>query len=334
VTLWGLEVTKATNTLKHTEVGILLYPGCVMASVHGLTDAFQVANDYADQHESVERIRTSHWKLADGGFVRGYDTAPEVAGNPEFIIIPGRLAHPLRYDEVVDFVGWLRERHGSGATIASVCGGAFMLGHTGLLAGRRCTTHWLYADVMKETFPDVEVTAGDIIVEDGDIITAGGMLAWTDLGLRLIHRVLGPTIMAEAAKFLLVDPSGREQRNYSTFAPRLSHGDEAVLRVQHWLQAHRTEEINIPSLASRAGLETRTFLRRFHKATGLKPTEYVQALRIALARERLEFSRDSVERIAWNVGYKDPSAFRRAFQKVTGLSASAYRERFGAAVLA
>lgn len=327
-------MTKAQDTLRHTEIGLLLYPGCVMASVHGLTDAFEVANDYAARHGAAERIRTSHWKLGDEGFVRSHDSAPDAAGNPEFIIIPGRLAHPLRHDEVVDFIGWLRERHRSGATIASICGGAFMLGHTGLLAGRRCTTHWLYADVMKETFPDVEVTAGDIIVEDGDIITAGGMLAWTDLGLRLIHRVLGPTIMSEAAKFLLVDPSGREQRNYSTFAPRLTHGDQAVLKVQHWLQAHRSEQIDITSLASRAGLEPRTFLRRFQKATGLKPTEYVQALRIALARERLEFSRDSVERIAWNVGYKDASAFRRVFQKVTGLSASAYRERFGTAVLA
>lgn len=174
------------------------------------------------------------------------------------------------------------------------------------------------------------MTPSDIVVEDGDIITAGGMLAWTDLGLRLIHRVLGPTVMADAAKFLLIDPSGREQRNYSTFAPRLNHGDTAVLKVQHWLQAHSGEEINVGALAERAGLEQRTFLRRFQKATGLKPTEYVQALRIGLAREKLEFSRDSVERIAFNVGYKDPSAFRRVFQKVTGLSASAYRERFAA----
>jgi transcriptional regulator GlxA family with amidase domain len=327
-------VTKAQNTLRHTEIGVLLYPGCAMASVYGLTDAFEVANDYASQHGAGERIRTSHWKLGDEGFTRSHDSTPEATGNPEFIIVPGRLADPLRYDEVEGFVGWLRERHGSGATIASICGGAFMLGHTGLLAGRRCTTHWLYADTMKATFPDVDVTAGEIIVEDGDIITAGGMLAWTDLGLRLIHRVLGPTIMAETAKFLLVDPSGREQRNYSTFAPRLSHGDEAVLRVQHWLQIHRSEEINVAALASLAGLESRTFLRRFQRATGLRPTEYVQGLRMNLARERLEFSRDSVERIAWNVGYKDPSAFRRVFQKVTGLSASAYRERFGTAALA
>jgi transcriptional regulator GlxA family with amidase domain len=330
VTESGPEVTKMMRELRHTEIGLLLYPGCAMASVYGLTDAFQVANDYAGSHGSAERIRVSHWRLGESGFGRSFDSVPELGGKPEIIIVPGRLAEPLRFDEAEAFAGWLRERHGEGTTLASICGGAFMLGHAGLLNGRRATTHWLYADTFRATFPQVAVTAGDMIVEDGDIITAGGMMAWTDLGLRLIHRLLGPTVLADTAKFLLVDPAGREQRHYSTFAPRLMHGDDAILKVQHWLQAHSGEEITVDALAMRAGLEARTFLRRFHKATGLRPTEYIQALRIALARERLEFSRDSVERIAWNVGYKDPSAFRRVFQKMTGLSASAYRERFGA----
>ncbi len=327
------EVTNTTDGLRCTEIGLLLYPGCAMASVYGLTDAFQVANDYAGQHGAADRIRTSHWRPGLDGFERSFDSAPGPGAPPAYVIVPGRLADPLTATEAGPFVGWLRRCHAAGTTLVSICGGAFMLGHAGVLSGRRATTHWLYDEAFRAAFPDVRVTAGDMIVEDGDIITAGGMLAWTDLGLRLVHRVLGPTVLADTARFLLVDPSGREQRNYATFSPRLSHGDDAVLRVQHWLQAHRTEEINVTDLASRAGLESRTFLRRFHKATGLRPTEYLQALRIALARERLEFSRDTVERIAWNVGYKDPSAFRRVFQKLTGLSASAYRDRFGAAAM-
>ncbi|WP_236020876.1 GlxA family transcriptional regulator [Devosia sediminis] len=316
--------------MRQTEIGLLLYPGCAMASVHGLTDAFEVGNQYAAQHGGPVRIRTTHWRLGSSGFERSFDSAPDDAGQPDYVVIPGRLADPLTAEEASAFIPWLRQRHDKGATLGSICGGAFMLGHAGLLDGRRATTHWLYAERFNAMFPAVAMTPSDIVVEDGDIITAGGMLAWTDLGLRLIHRVLGPTVMADAAKFLLVDPSGREQRHYSTFAPKLTHGDTAVLKVQHWLQAHSGEEINIGALAGRAGLEQRTFLRRFQKATGLKPTEYVQALRIGHAREKLEFSRDSVERIAFNVGYKDASAFRRVFQKVTGLSASAYRERFAA----
>jgi len=316
--------------IKHVEMGVLLYPGCTMATVHGLSDAFDVANIYAAEHGGPVRIRTSHWQVGSNGFERIFDSMPG-PGAPENVIIPGRLADPLTLEECAPFVEWLRQRHALGSTLTSICGGAFMLGHAALLSGRRATTHWVYADAFRQAFPDVTMTPGDMVVEDGDIITAGGMLAWTDLSLRLIHRVLGPTVMADAAKFLLVDPAGREQRHYAAFAPRMTHGDAAILRVQHWLQAHRSDEIGLPTLADQAGLEMRTFLRRFQKATGMRPTEYVQALRIAMARERLEFSRESVERIAWNVGYKDPSAFRRVFQKVTGLSASAYRERFSAA---
>lgn len=327
----GPKVTNMAETTRYAEIGLLLYPGCAMASVHGLTDAFEVANQYAAQHGGPVRIRSTHWRLGENGFARSFDSQPGDPGQPDYVVIPGRLTGPPTAEEVEAIVPWLRERHAQGATLGSTCGGAFVLGHAGLLDGRRATTHWLYAEAFKAMFPNVAMTPSDIVVEDGDVITAGGMLAWTDLGLRLIHRVLGPTVMADAAKFLLVDPAGREQRHYSTFAPRLSHGDTAVLKVQHWLQAHSSEEINVGTLAERAGLEPRTFLRRFQKATGLKPTEYVQTLRIGQAREKLEFSRDSVERIAWNVGYKDPSAFRRVFQKVTGLSASAYRERFAAA---
>lgn len=323
-------MTKKLGTIRHTEIGLMLYPGCAMASVHGLTDAFEVANDYARQHGGAERIRTTHWKLGEGGFSRIFDSAPEAGGQPVIVVVPGRLADALRADEVVDFVPWLQERHMAGSTLASICGGAFMLGHAGLLSGRRATTHWLYADAFRAAFPDVDVTPGDIIVEDGDIITAGGMLAWTDLGLRLVHRILGPTVMADTAKFLLVDPAGREQRHYSRFAPNLTHGDKAILKVQHWLQGRAGKDVSVEAMSAEAGLETRTFLRRFQKATGVRPTEYVQDLRVALAREKLEFSRDSVEQIAWDVGYKDPAAFRRVFQRITGLGVGAYRERFSA----
>lgn len=316
--------------VRHTEIGILLYPGCAMASVHGLSDAFEVANDYARQHGGADRIRTTHWKQEGRGFIRAFDTVPDGSGQPEIVVIPGRLADALSADEVAAFMPWLQERHRAGTTLASICGGAFMLGHAGLLTGRRATTHWLYADAFRLAFPDVALTPGDIIVEDGDIITAGGMLAWTDLGLRLVHRILGPTVMADTAKFLLIDPAGREQRHYSRFAPRLTHGDAAILKVQHWLQARAGKVVSNEAMAEAAGLEPRTFMRRFQRATGLRPTQYVQDLRIAHARERLEFSRDSVEQIAWDVGYKDPAAFRRVFQKVTGLAASAYRDRFSA----
>ena len=155
-------------------------------------------------------------------------------------------------------------------------------------------------------------------------------MSWTDLGLKLVDRFLGPSVMLETAQILLLDPPGREQRFYSSFAPRLNHGDAATLRVQHWMQANRGKEAALSVLASHAGLEQRTFLRRFQKATGLTSTDYAQRLRVNRARELLQFSQQPVDAIAWEVGYRDPAAFRKVFHRVVGLTPGEFRQRFHA----
>src|SRR5690606_27129016 len=188
-----------------------------------------------------------------------------------------------------------------------------------------------YAEQFQERFPAVRLDTDQLIVDDGDILTAGGAMAWTDLGMRLIDRCLGATVMVETARSLLVDPPGREQRYYSAFSPRLRHGDAAVLKVQHWLQATDARDSALATLAARAGLEERTFLRRFQKATGMTTTEYCQRLRVGRAREMLQFGRLPVERSAWDVGYGDTGAFRKVFTRIVALTPGAYRRRFHAA---
>ena len=136
--------------------------------------------------------------------------------------------------------------------------------------------------------------------------------------------------MVETARMLLIDPPGREQRYYSVFSPRLTHGDKAVLEVQHWPQATGAKEAALSTLAALARLEERTFLRRFRMATGMTTTEYCQRLRVGNARELLQSGRASIERITWEVGYSDPGAFRKVFTRIVGLSPGEYRRRFGA----
>jgi transcriptional regulator GlxA family with amidase domain len=220
------------------------------------------------------------------------------------------------------------ERHAAGTTLCSVCGGAFILAETGLLAGRSVTTHWSLTGELANRFPELQVDESRITIEDGNFITSGGVLAWADLGLKLVDRYLGPTIMLQTAQFMLADPPGREQRYYSNFSPKLHHGDTAILKVQHWLQTHATKKPSVSEMAKVGGLESRTLHRRFQKATGLKPNEYSQRLRIGKAREMLEFTNRTVDQVASAVGYEDPTSFRRVFQKVVGLSPGAYRRRF------
>jgi transcriptional regulator GlxA family with amidase domain len=135
--------------------------------------------------------------------------------------------------------------------------------------------------------------------------------------------------MVETSRFFLVDAGGREQRHYGSFAPRLSHGDEAILKVQHWLLAKGARAVSIADMAREAGLEERTFLRRFKAATGVKPTEYAQCVRMEKARELLQFTKRPIDQVAWSVGYEDSTAFRRVFNRLVGLSPGDYRRRFG-----
>lgn len=310
------------------EVGLLLYRDCQMAMVHGMTDLLAVASLFSTE-KGGRTLRISHWERGeDGAFARSFDNRAGDGGMPDVLIVPGRLTGPPDADEAAPYARWLLDRHGHGAMLASNCGGTFLLAATGLLAGRPATTHWLFAKQLQDRFPDIDVTPDKIVVEDGDIITAGGLMAWTDLGLRLIDRFLGPSVMIETGKFWLIDPSGREQRHYSSFAPRLTHGDEAVLKVQHWLQSRATKPVTVPAMAATAGLEERTFQRRFKAATGMRPVEYLQHLRIGKAREMLEFTKRSIDQIAWSVGYEDAAAFRRVFHRILGLSPGEYRQRF------
>ncbi len=315
------------------EVGILCYPDSQDAAIHGLTDLFTVANRL-----SVERggprsrqLRVSHWRLDDkeNELERVFDSHLQRPGKSTVLILPPSLDTEPGGQAMARHVRWINEQHEAGTIVCSVCVGAFLLAETGLLNGRSATTHWIHTETLAKRFPEVRLDTDKLLIDDGDIITAGGVMAWVDLGLSLIDRYISPTIMLAAARFFLVDPAGRQQRFYSSFAPQLGHGDKAVLKVQHWLQERSSEPVTVGAMAARGNLSERTFLRRFCKATGLTPKEYVQQLRVGKARESLEFSRLSVNEISWMVGYEDTGSFRKIFHRVMGLTPGEYRQRFG-----
>lgn len=314
------------------EIGLLLYPGAQLAAVHGLGDLFSVANRMAtgQERQAVPRLRVSHWQADEAGGVRRvFDSLPLDEGAPQVVILPPCLDGDATQPLAACYRDWLREQHGAGVLLASVCVGAFALAEAGLLDGRTVTTHWSLAAQMAARFPHVRVLPERMVIDDGDLITAGGLMAWTDLGLALVTRLMGPTIAAETARFLVIDLNRESQRHFSSFAPSLDHGDAAVLAVQRWLQV--VADASLADMAAWAGLGERTFLRRFRAATGMKPTEYCQQLRVSKARELLEFTRQSIEQVAWQVGYSDSGAFRKVFMRLVGVSPGDYRRRFGAA---
>lgn len=315
------------------EVALAHYPAAQLAAIYGLTDLLQVAGRLGRGEGGPEtpQIRVSHWRWPEdaGAPECFFDTHAGEPHRPVYVVLPPSLGDAPDPALAAQLKPWLLAQHSRGAVLASVCAGAFVLAGTGLLKGRSVTTHWDYQTTLAARHPEIRVDTEKLIIEDGDVITAGGLMAWTDLGLRLVARMLGPSVMMETARFLLVDPAGREQRFYATFSPQLQHGDETILKVQHWLQANGARQVDIAAMAAKAGLEPRTFLRRFTRATGLKPTAYCQHLRIGKARALLERGRQPIDRIAYAVGYEDAGAFRKVFHKVMGLTPGEYRRRFG-----
>ncbi len=313
-------------------IGLVLYPGVQQAAVLGLSDLFSVANSIAAEYQQHTVLQVTHWQSP------GQDRDPiptgDASANPSCalsaLILPPALSTPVVPERGDRLTQWLRDSHAQGVVLGSICAGAFLLAATGLMTGRRMTTHWKYAELLQQHFPDIAVDADRLVIDDGDVISAGGLMSWTDLGLRLVDRLLGPTIMIHTARMLLVDPPGREQRYYSVFSPRLNHGDAAILKVQHWLQATQAKEISLSALALQANLEARTFLRRFQKATGMTSTDYCQRLRVGRARELLQFGNAPVDSVAWEVGYNDAGAFRKVFTRIVGLTPGEYRRRFNA----
>jgi transcriptional regulator GlxA family with amidase domain len=333
LTFFEVKLTKATDGAR-TEIAILAYPNSQLAAIHGLTDLFVEASRISHDLSSTAAamLRVTHWRVAGDGKTMecSLDTDIQRPTRPAVVIAPPTLKGPPVQDEQErSLTRWLREKHAEGAMLCSICGGAFLLAETGLLRDRRATTHWSYADEFARRFPEIHVDADRLIIDDGDIVTAGGIMAWTDVGLRLIDRFLGPSVMLATARYFLIDTAGREQRFYSSFSPRLNHGDEAVLRVQHWLQKKGVRDFTLVDMAAYAGLEERTFLRRFRKATEFNPTEYCQRLRIGKAREMLELTGRTISQVAWDVGYQDEGSFRKVFYKVMGLKPGDYRKRFG-----
>ena len=314
------------------ELGVLIYSGAQMAAVHGLTDLFAVANRIATEHQSEQlpSLRISHWQAETGGApTRVFDSQPGPGHALTSLLIPPSIAGFSEGQASAELLDWLRQQHRSGTILGGVCVGSILMAESGLLDGRSATTHWTSAKSFAARYPAIRLEADKPIVDDGDLITTAGLMAWSELGLRLVDRLLGPSIAASTARFLVIEHSDSASECGSNFAPILAHGDAAILKVQHWLQASGAVDVCVAAMAQEAGLEERTFLRRFRNATGLKPTEYCQHLRVGKARQMLEFTNGTIDHIAWTVGYQDPSAFRAIFKKITGMAPSDYRSRFG-----
>lgn len=228
-------------------------------------------------------------------------------------------------------IAWLRAMHEGGALLCSACSGLFPIAETGLLEGREATIHWDYARGFRRGFPAVFLSPEKVLVVSGErseLVSSGASSSWHDLALYLVARHVGATVSQAAARFFAFQWHVDGLAPYAVFDPPTGHGDAAIADVQRWIAERPAVARPVDEMRRRSGLPARSFARRFHAATGLSPIAYVQRLRVEEAKRRLERTETPVERIAWEVGYEDPAAFRRLFRRLVGLPPGAYRRRF------
>lgn len=228
---------------------------------------------------------------------------------------------------------WLLRQYESGAIICSVCTGAALLADSGLLDGKKATTHWSVAEMFCKRWPLVELNLDKIFVladEEHRLITTGGAASWIELTLYLVKRFFGYQESLRIAKIYLLGDRSDGQLPFAVLPASTQHQDAVIEECQLWLAERYAEPTPVRKMMVFSGLPERTFKRRFALATGLTPVEYVQNLRIEEAKQFLEATQTTIETISVQVGYEDPAYFRRLFKRKAGVTPSRYRTKFQA----
>lgn len=267
----------------------------------------------------------------DGPYTILPDDALEDVRNTDIVFVPSiglDLETALRtHAELIPFV---RDAHARGALVAGVCSGVALLAESGILDGRRATTHWGLARSYCARFPEVRWQPEQIVTEDGGVCCGGGVHASIDLSIFLVEKFCGRGVALECARSLVIDMPRTCQAGFAVLPIGDRHSDETIARAEEWIHGHCREDFRFEALAENLGMSPRNFIRRFKAATGLKPVEYLQKLRVRAARHYLEEGNAGVEEIGEWVGYDDAPFFRNVFKRETGLTPSSYRKRFGA----
>ncbi len=272
---------------------------------------------------------TTEVKLLGGVFSVHPEALMQDVHKSDLIIIPalsGDITEAVSLNR--QFIPWIVQQYDAGAEVASLCLGAFLLGATGLLDGKQCSTHWLFAEEFRRMYPDVELVDGSIITEEGRIYSSGGANSYWNLLLYLVEKYTNRETAIQASKFFAIDISRDSQSSFMMFRGQRNHNDADVKKAQDYIEQNYQDRITVDMLADVLALGRRNFERRFKKETNNTVVEYIQRLKVEVAKRSFESSRQNVSEVMFNVGYTDIKAFRDVFKKITGLTPIEYRNRY------
>jgi transcriptional regulator GlxA family with amidase domain len=247
----------------------------------------------------------------------------------DLIIIPAigpQIAEALHANK--DMIPWIIAQYKEGSEVASFCIGAFLLASTGLLNGKTCSTHWMFANEFKKMFPEVTLLDDKVLTDQNGIYTSGGANLFWNLLLYLVEKYTNKEIAILAAKFFLLDMGKDSQSPFMIFRGQREHSDEQILMVQEFLEKNFEARITVDHLSDKFGIGRRTLERRFKKATNNTVLEYLQRIKVEAAKQQLERGRKTVNEVMYEVGYSDTKAFRDVFRKHTAMSPLDYRKKY------
>lgn len=313
------------------------FPGAQVLDITGPAEVFSTANRLMSDRNpgspcpySIELVasREGPFETSSGLQLVAERAVRSLRGAIDtLLVVGGEGTQAALGDDVL--LGWIRRAGPRARRLASVCSGAFLLAHTGLLDGRRATTHWRSCDLLARLYPKVKVEPDPIFIRDGRIYTSAGVCAGMDLALSLVEEDMGREVALSVARNLVVflkRPGGQSQFSAQLRAQLPER--EPMHDLEAWIAEHPEADLSVASLAGRVAMSPRNFARVFARDVGMTPARYVERARVEAARRHLEESGASMEQIARSCGFGTSETMRRAFLRELRVTPTDYRARF------
>ncbi|OJW71553.1 MAG: AraC family transcriptional regulator [Candidatus Amoebophilus sp. 36-38] len=319
--------------MKH--LSILLLEQVNLAGMENARQSFLETNAYLNQQGQPPMFEvnlvsiTPEVRINDGLYTIQANQLIKQVQKTDIIIIPpiqNELFKAIQDNQA--FIPWIKSQYENGAQVISLCIGAFILGSTGLLDGKRCVTHWRAAQEFQNLFPKVELVTDKLLTDEQGIYTGGGAFSSANLLLYFIEKTVGRDAAIYCSKIFQIDMGRKSQSCFIIFNGQKDHADEEVRLVQAYIEEHYNRKLTVEVLCKYFGMSRRTFERRFKKATDNTVLEYIQRVKVEAAKRELEKGRKTVKEVMFEVGYFDTKAFRDIFKKHAGHSPSEYKNKY------
>jgi transcriptional regulator GlxA family with amidase domain len=316
-------------------ISILVLRNAVPASITDSVDVFEWVNAYYGHQKKEAPFQiellgfTKEVRLNAGKYIICTDRIFSEITKTNLIIVPALTGHAGSSTYInKDCVVWLSDRYKSGSEIAALSTGSFLVAFAGILNGKKCTTHWAYANEFKYHYPGVNLVDQKLITDQDGLYSSGGSNAYWNLLMHLVEKYTDRETAIRAAKYFVIDLDKNNQSAFIIFQGLKDHEDEIILKAQQFIEENHLEKLTVDQISDHFFITRRTFERRFKKATRHTVAEYIQRVKIEATKKRLEIGRKTINEIMYEVGYADIQGFRELFKRVTGVTPNEYRNKY------